>query len=44
MIPVKKLEEVVRRIGEIDQALCDPAVISDSRKVQTLNKERSVVR
>ncbi len=41
MIPVKKLEEIVRSIGEIDQALCDSAVISDSRKVQSLNKERS---
>ena len=41
MIPVQKLEEVVRRCAEIDSLLCDPAVIADRVQLQQLNKERT---
>ena len=39
MIPVQKLEAIGRRKSEIDQLLCDPAVISDAKKLQELNRE-----
>src|SRR5262245_64729475 len=40
MIPVEKLEAVVRRHDEIDELLCDPKVLGDPRRLTSLNKER----
>ncbi len=39
MIPVDKLEAVVRRKSELDQLLCDPAVASDAKKLRSHNQE-----
>jgi peptide chain release factor 1 len=41
MIPVEKLEALLRRQSELDQLLCDPAVLSDQKRLQDLNRERS---
>jgi peptide chain release factor 1 len=41
MVPVDKLKAIVRRSSELDQLLCDPAVIADRNKLQDLNRERS---
>ncbi len=41
MLPIAKLDELVRRYGEIDEMLCRPEVLSDRAKTQKLNKERS---
>jgi peptide chain release factor 1 len=41
MIPVEKLEALVRRQSELDQLLCDQTVLSDQKKLQELNRERS---
>jgi peptide chain release factor 1 len=41
MLPIEKLESIERRFSELDQLLCDPAVLSDSRQLRKLNKERS---
>ena len=41
MIPVEKLEALVRRHSEVDQLMCDPAVAADASQLRTLNKERS---
>ncbi len=41
MIPVAKLEEVVRRAEEIDALLCDPKVIAEPDRLLKLNRERS---
>ena len=41
MLPVEKLEQLVRRYGELDELLCKPDVLSDRNKLQRLNKERS---
>jgi peptide chain release factor 1 len=41
MLPTEKLEQLVRRYGEIDELLCRPEVLSDRAKTQKLNKERS---
>src|SRR5689334_11661463 len=43
MIPVDKLEAVVRRQSEIDDLMCDPAVIADSGRIQKLSRERSQI-
>src|SRR5258706_2400097 len=43
MIPLEKLQAVVRRRGEIDDLMCDPAVLADSAKVQALSRERSQI-
>src|ERR1700761_2703437 len=40
MIPVAKLEAVVRRFEEVNHLLCSPAVLADPSKLQKLNKER----
>ncbi len=40
MIPEEKLEAVMRRQAELEQLMCDPAVISDPRRLQELNRER----
>ena len=41
MIPVGKLESLVRRYAELEQLLCDPKVFGDPQKLNTLNRERS---
>ncbi|HEY4157734.1 MAG TPA: peptide chain release factor 1 [Polyangiaceae bacterium] len=41
MIPVQKLEAIVRRYAELDQLLCDPKVFGDPRQLNVLNRERS---
>ena len=41
MIPVGKLESLVRRYAELDQLLCDPKVFGDPQKLNSFNRERS---
>jgi peptide chain release factor 1 len=41
MLPLDKLEQLVRRYGELDELLCNPEVLADRAKLQKLNKERS---
>jgi peptide chain release factor 1 len=41
MLPIQKLETIRRRCQELDQLLCDPAVLSDRNRLQDLNRERS---
>ncbi|HZO16987.1 MAG TPA: peptide chain release factor 1 [Polyangiaceae bacterium] len=41
MLPIEKLEGIERRFHEIEQQLCDPAVIRDPTQLHKLNKERS---
>src|SRR6188768_1753866 len=41
MIPVDKLESIVRRYAELDQLLCDPKVFGDPQKVLSFNRERA---
>jgi peptide chain release factor 1 len=43
MIPVDKLQTVVRRRSEIDDLMCDPKVIGDSARLQSLSRERSQI-
>jgi peptide chain release factor 1 len=43
MIPVPKLEAVVRRREEIDQLMCEPAVLADHTQLNALNRERSQI-
>ena len=40
MIPVSKLQAVVRRHAEVEALMCDPAVLSEPAKLQGLNRER----
>jgi len=41
MLPIAKLEAVAQRFGEIENLLCTTEVLSDQRRLQQLNKERS---
>jgi peptide chain release factor 1 len=41
MIPVEKLQTVVRRSHEIDNLMCDPTVIGSPARLRELNRERS---
>ncbi len=41
MLPIEKLTAIRRRREELDQLLCDPAVIADHTKLQEFNRERS---
>src|SRR5215471_13045175 len=43
MIPVDKLQTVVRRRSEIDDLMCEPQVIADSNRIQALSRERSQI-
>jgi peptide chain release factor 1 len=43
MLPVEKLESIVRRRAEIDALLCDASVLSDGARLSKLNKERSQI-
>ena len=40
MLPIDKLRSLVRRHEEVEELLCDPAVLADPRKLNTLNRER----
>jgi peptide chain release factor 1 len=41
MLPIAKLEQLTRRYGELDDLLCQPAVLADRHQLSKLNKERS---
>src|ERR1700689_62742 len=41
MLPIVKLEQLIRRYGELDELLCKAENLSDRAKLQKLNKERS---
>jgi peptide chain release factor 1 len=41
MLPVDKLEQLVRRYGDLAEQLCQPEVLADRAKQLKLNKERS---
>ncbi len=41
MIPVGKLESIVRRYAELEQLLCDPKVFGDPPKLNSFNRERA---
>ena len=41
MLPIEKLEQLVRRYAELEEQLCKPEVLADRNKIQKLNKERS---
>jgi len=43
VIPIEKLQTLVRRSEEIDQLLCEPAVLTDLEKLNALNRERSQI-
>jgi peptide chain release factor 1 len=43
MIPVPKLEAVVRRFAEVEQLLCDPKVFGNPKELNALNKERTQI-
>jgi peptide chain release factor 1 len=43
MIPVDKLQTVVRRRSEIDDLMCDPKISTDSSRIQALSRERSQI-
>ncbi len=40
MLPRQKLEGLARRHAELEQLLCDPAVLSDIKRMNTFNRER----
>jgi peptide chain release factor 1 len=41
MLPLDKLRSLVRRHEEVEELLCDPGVLADPRRMNTLNKERA---
>src|SRR5882724_9348532 len=41
MLPIEKLEAVARRFAEVDNLLCLPEVLSNQKRMQQLNKERT---
>jgi peptide chain release factor 1 len=41
MLPVDKLESFTRRLEELNQLLCDPAVLAEPRRLNELNRERA---
>jgi peptide chain release factor 1 len=41
MLPIDKLQQLVRRYGELEELLCRPEVLGDRAKLSKLNKERS---
>ncbi len=40
-LPLEKLNALVRRSEEIEQLLCDPAVLRDTQRITALGRERS---
>jgi peptide chain release factor 1 len=43
VIPAEKLDSVIKRSEEIDQLLCEPAVLSDPSRLNALNRERGQI-
>jgi peptide chain release factor 1 len=43
VIPVSKLESIVKRNQELEQLLCEPAVLSDPARLNQLSRERSQI-
>jgi peptide chain release factor 1 len=41
MLPIDKLDELIRRYGELEELLGSPEVLSDRARLSKLNKERS---
>jgi peptide chain release factor 1 len=41
MLPRQKLEGLARRHAELEQLLCEPAVLSDVKRLNLLNRERA---
>jgi peptide chain release factor 1 len=41
MLPRDKLKSLVRRHEEVERLLCDPTVLSDMKRLNTLNRERT---
>ena len=41
MLPIEKLNAVKRRYQELEQLMCDPAVLADRDKLSSYHKERS---
>ncbi|MGC4086884.1 MAG: peptide chain release factor 1 [Polyangiaceae bacterium] len=41
MLPRDKLKSLVRRHEEVERLLCDPAVLSDLKRMNSLNRERT---
>jgi peptide chain release factor 1 len=41
MIPVDRLRSVTRRLAEVESLLCDPAVVTDPKRIRDLGRERS---
>jgi len=41
MLPIDKLQQLVRRYGELEELLCRPDVLADRPRLNKLNKERS---
>ena len=41
MLPREKLKSLVRRHEEVERLLCDPNVLSDLKKLNSLNRERT---
>jgi peptide chain release factor 1 len=41
MLPRQKLEGLARRHAELEQLLCEPAVLSDVKRLNALNRERA---
>jgi peptide chain release factor 1 len=43
MLPTQKLEMLTKRHAELEQLLCEQAVLSDPQRMNTLNRERSQI-
>jgi peptide chain release factor 1 len=43
MLPIEKLEAVARRFSEVENLLCSPAVLTNQKQLQQLNRERSEI-
>ncbi len=41
MLPLEKLNTLVRRHAEVEQLLCEPSVFGDPKRLNELNRERS---
>jgi len=41
MLPREKLKSLVRRHEEVERLLCDPSVLSDMKRLNALNRERT---
>ncbi|MFO0679840.1 MAG: peptide chain release factor 1 [Polyangiaceae bacterium] len=41
MLPIDKLEQIARRYGELDDLLCQPAILANPSQLTKLNRERT---